>query len=87
LPAQSKQVDKDLIEQRWDGTMGQAAISCTEQKLLGSLPELRLTEVEVNLQNVKASPSVRKGKVTRVSGVQTVEAAVALWLAPVARMY
>jgi hypothetical protein len=37
-------MDKDQIEQRWDGTMGQTAISCTDRKLPGSLPELRLTE-------------------------------------------
>jgi hypothetical protein len=35
---------KDHIEQRWDGTMGQTAISCTDRKLPGSLPELRLTD-------------------------------------------
>jgi hypothetical protein len=43
LPAKSKQMDKDEIEQRWDGTMGQTAISCTDRKRPGSLPELRLT--------------------------------------------
>jgi hypothetical protein len=37
-------MDKDQIEQRWDGTMGQTAISCTDRKLPGSLPELRLTD-------------------------------------------
>jgi hypothetical protein len=37
-------MDKDHIEQRWDGTMGQTAISCTDRKLPGSLPELRLTD-------------------------------------------
>jgi hypothetical protein len=31
------------MEQRWDETMGQTAISCTDRKLPGSLPELRLT--------------------------------------------
>jgi hypothetical protein len=36
-------MDKDQIEQRWDGTMGQTAISCTDRKRPGSLPELRLT--------------------------------------------
>jgi hypothetical protein len=36
-------MDKDRIEQRWDGTMGQTAISCTDRKRPGSLPELRLT--------------------------------------------
>jgi hypothetical protein len=45
LPAKSKQMDKDQIEQRWDGTMGQTAISCTDRKHPGSLPELRLTHV------------------------------------------
>jgi hypothetical protein len=44
-------------------------------------------EVEANSPNVEAGPSVRKGKVARVSGVQTVEAAGALWLASVAKMY
>jgi hypothetical protein len=38
-------MDKDQIEQRWDGTMGQTAISCTDRKLPGSLPEHRLTEL------------------------------------------
>jgi hypothetical protein len=37
-------MDKDRIEQRWDGTMGQTAISCTDRKRPGSLPELRLTK-------------------------------------------
>jgi hypothetical protein len=36
-------MDKDQTEQRWDRTMGQTAISCTDRKLPGSLPELRLT--------------------------------------------
>jgi hypothetical protein len=40
-------MDKDRIEQRWDGTMGQTAISCTDRKRPGSLPELRLTKVVV----------------------------------------
>jgi hypothetical protein len=30
-------------KQRWDETMGQTAIRCTDRKLPGSLPELRLT--------------------------------------------
>jgi hypothetical protein len=30
-------------KQRWDETMGQTAISCTDRKLPGSPPELRLT--------------------------------------------
>jgi hypothetical protein len=37
-------MDKDQIEQRGDGTMGQTAISCTDRKRPSSLPELRLTE-------------------------------------------
>jgi hypothetical protein len=39
-------MDKDQIEQRWDGTMGQTAISCTDRKRPGSLPELRLTDLK-----------------------------------------
>jgi hypothetical protein len=39
-----RQMGKDRIEQRWDGTMGQTAISCTDRKRPGSLPELRLTQ-------------------------------------------
>jgi hypothetical protein len=42
-------MDKDQIEQRWDGTMGQTAISCTDRKLPGSLPELRLTDFVMTL--------------------------------------
>jgi hypothetical protein len=35
-------MDKDQIEQGWNETMGQTEISCTDRKLPGSLPELRL---------------------------------------------
>jgi hypothetical protein len=48
LPAKSKQMDKDRIEQREDGTMGQTAISCTDRKRPGSLPELRLTTMNIS---------------------------------------
>jgi hypothetical protein len=37
-------MDKDQIEQRGNGTMGQIAIRCTDRKRPGSLPELRLTK-------------------------------------------
>jgi hypothetical protein len=43
--------------------------------------------MEENSPDVEASPSVRKGKVARVNGVQAAEAAGVLWLAPVAKIY
>jgi hypothetical protein len=43
LQAKNKQMDKDQMEQRSDGTTGQTAISCTDRKLPSPSPELRLT--------------------------------------------
>jgi hypothetical protein len=47
-------MDKDQIEQRWDGTMEQTAISCTDRKRPGSLPELRLTVLDNASNNSSA---------------------------------
>ncbi|KAH3955985.1 hypothetical protein HBI26_254390 [Parastagonospora nodorum] len=44
-------------------------------------------EVEANLPNVEAGPSVPKGKVARVSDVQAAEAAELLCTVPVVKMY
>jgi hypothetical protein len=69
-------MDKDQIEQRWDGTMGQTAISCTDRKLPGSLPELRLTVLGSKALAADCAVGVCKGRHGEIARAEAVHALV-----------
>jgi hypothetical protein len=63
-------MDKDQIEQRWDGTMGQTAISCTDRKLPGSLPEHRLTANGYGKGEMKFASKKKRGAKESTEGTR-----------------